>query len=166
MQYAEWVKDLHAVDRSCCSLAEQTKPLLLDQPGQQAGGVSVADVAQPTSALETSPAPSPPAVKPSFLFSSAKALDGLIPSRAHREGVWAQGADTAHPSTRGSREVPVRPASSNRNALCSFVTRVQAIMGCSERDDTEAMLHKVPRVNYPCCYLSSVKNGCVSATNC
>ena len=165
-QYPEWVKDPHAIDRSCCSLTGQTQTLVLAQPGHQASGVSVADAAQPTPAPEPSPAPSPPAVKPSFLFSSAKALDGLILSRAHREGVCAQGADNAHPSARGSPGVLMRPASSHRNTLCSFVTRVQAITGCSERANTKARLQKVPCVNCPRCYSSSVKNRCVSAINC
>lgn len=60
---------------------------------------SVAGVAQPTSALEPPPASSWPTLKLSFLFSSDKTLDGLIPSRAHREGVCTLGANNPHPST-------------------------------------------------------------------
>lgn len=67
---------------------------------------------------------------------------------------------------RGSRGVPMPPASRDRNTLCSFVTRVPGITGCSERDYTTTMLQKVPSVNCPCCNLSSIKNRCVSAINC
>lgn len=79
--------------------------------------------------------------------------------------VCVQGADNMHLSARSLCGILMRPASSDRNVLCSFVASVQAIMEWSE-SNTEAMLQKVLCVNCPCCYLSSVKTRCVSAINC
>lgn len=69
------------------------------------------------------------------------------------------------PSTRSLCGIPMRPASRQKR-LCTFFASVRAIMGCSESNNTNAMIQKVPCVNCQCCYLSSVKIGCVSAINC
>lgn len=164
-QYAEWVKDPHAVNRSCCSLTGQTERLILAQPGHQAGGVSVAGVAQPTlcSGATTRTLASCSQALVSFLFSQGASQPHPFPS-SQRRCVRSGCRQRTCLDPGAGMKVPTQ-ASRDTNALCSFVTRVQAIMGCSERDNIKVMLQKVPCVNCPCCHLSSVKNGCVSAIN-